>query len=59
VIKDPSVIPPTSSPSNYNVEEEFEISNFMFEDEGNRGDQIVDQEDTMEEVEYIQQDNME
>ncbi|KAH9319489.1 hypothetical protein KI387_021258, partial [Taxus chinensis] len=29
------VLPPTSSPSNPNVEEEFEISKFMFEDEGN------------------------
>ncbi|KAH9319488.1 hypothetical protein KI387_021257, partial [Taxus chinensis] len=33
--EEPSVLPPTSSPSNPNVEEEFELSNFMFEDEGN------------------------
>ncbi|KAH9323698.1 hypothetical protein KI387_018337, partial [Taxus chinensis] len=34
-IEEPSVLPPTSSPSSSNVEEEFEISNFMFEEEGN------------------------
>ncbi|KAH9322627.1 hypothetical protein KI387_017266 [Taxus chinensis] len=36
-IKEPSVLPPTSSPLSFNVEEEFYISNFMFEDEGNHG----------------------
>ncbi|KAH9295299.1 hypothetical protein KI387_038887, partial [Taxus chinensis] len=34
-IEEPSVLPPTSSPSKSNVKEEFELSNFMFEDEGN------------------------
>ncbi|KAH9331280.1 hypothetical protein KI387_003388, partial [Taxus chinensis] len=48
-IEEPSVLPPTSSPSRYDVEEEFEISNFMFEDEGNHGESIVDQDDTMKE----------
>ncbi|KAH9306101.1 hypothetical protein KI387_010505, partial [Taxus chinensis] len=33
--KEPSDLPPTSSPSISNVEEEFELSNFMLEDEGN------------------------
>ncbi|KAH9317048.1 hypothetical protein KI387_018817, partial [Taxus chinensis] len=46
--KEPSVLPPTSSPSRSNVEEEFELSKFMFKDEGSHGDQIADPEDTME-----------
>ncbi|KAH9324129.1 hypothetical protein KI387_004307, partial [Taxus chinensis] len=54
-----SVLPPTSSPSISNVEEEFYISNFMFEDEENHGDQIADQKNIMEEVEHLQQDNSE
>ncbi|KAH9307545.1 hypothetical protein KI387_035456, partial [Taxus chinensis] len=33
--EEPPVLPPTSSPSRSDVEEEFELSNFMFEDEGN------------------------
>ncbi|KAH9290813.1 hypothetical protein KI387_034930, partial [Taxus chinensis] len=33
--EEPSVIPPTSSPSSFDFEKEFEISNVMFEDEGN------------------------
>ncbi|KAH9321552.1 hypothetical protein KI387_016191, partial [Taxus chinensis] len=47
--EEPSVLPPTSSPSSSDVEEEFELSNFMFEDEGSHSDQVVDIEDTMEE----------
>ncbi|KAH9300492.1 hypothetical protein KI387_012075, partial [Taxus chinensis] len=31
---EPSVLPSTSSPSSSDVEEEFELANFMFEDEG-------------------------
>ncbi|KAH9302652.1 hypothetical protein KI387_014235, partial [Taxus chinensis] len=31
----PSVLPPTSSPSSSDVKEDFDILNFMFEDEGN------------------------
>ncbi|KAH9290230.1 hypothetical protein KI387_034347, partial [Taxus chinensis] len=34
-IEEPSFLPPTSSSSSSNVEEEFKLSNFMFEDEGN------------------------
>ncbi|KAH9324968.1 hypothetical protein KI387_005146, partial [Taxus chinensis] len=47
--EEPSVLPPTSSPSSSNVEEEFELSNFMFEDEGNHDEQVSNQEETMEE----------
>ncbi|KAH9293198.1 hypothetical protein KI387_041598, partial [Taxus chinensis] len=47
--KETSILPTSSSPSISNVEEEFKISNFMFEDEGSHGDQITDHEDTMEE----------
>ncbi|KAH9327084.1 hypothetical protein KI387_007262, partial [Taxus chinensis] len=47
--EEPSVLPPTSPPSSYDVEEEFELSNFMFEDEGNHGAKIVDSKDIMEE----------
>ncbi|KAH9310879.1 hypothetical protein KI387_025914, partial [Taxus chinensis] len=47
--EEPSVLPPTSSPSSSNVEEEFDLSNFMFEDEGNHGTQVANQKDTMEE----------
>ncbi|KAH9329420.1 hypothetical protein KI387_001528, partial [Taxus chinensis] len=46
--EEPSVLPSTSSPSSSDVEEEFELSNFMFEDEGSHGDHVTDQEDTME-----------
>ncbi|KAH9316101.1 hypothetical protein KI387_024728, partial [Taxus chinensis] len=34
-IEEPSVPPPTSCPSRSDVEEEFYLSNFMFEDGGN------------------------
>ncbi|KAH9292735.1 hypothetical protein KI387_042079, partial [Taxus chinensis] len=34
-IEEPSVLPPNSSPLISKVEEEFEISNFMLEDEKN------------------------
>ncbi|KAH9288028.1 hypothetical protein KI387_032145, partial [Taxus chinensis] len=37
--EEPSVLPPTSSPSSSDVEEEFDLSNFMFEEEGNHGEQ--------------------
>ncbi|KAH9287430.1 hypothetical protein KI387_031547, partial [Taxus chinensis] len=37
---EPSVLPSTSSPSRSDVEEEFELSNFMFEDEGSHGDRV-------------------
>ncbi|KAH9312688.1 hypothetical protein KI387_027723, partial [Taxus chinensis] len=37
------------SPSSSSVEKEFELSNFMFEEEGNHGELVADQEDTMEE----------
>ncbi|KAH9305868.1 hypothetical protein KI387_010272, partial [Taxus chinensis] len=57
--KEPSVLPPTSSPLSSDVEEEFDLSNFMFEDEGNHGEKVADQEDTMEEVKHMQQDNKE
>ncbi|KAH9312771.1 hypothetical protein KI387_027806, partial [Taxus chinensis] len=57
--EEPSVLPPTSSPSSSDVEEEFDLSNFMFESEGNHGEQVADQEDTMKEVEHLQQDNKE
>ncbi|KAH9300106.1 hypothetical protein KI387_011689, partial [Taxus chinensis] len=33
--EEPLVLPFTSSPSSFDVEEEFELSKFMFEDEGN------------------------
>ncbi|KAH9299522.1 hypothetical protein KI387_031204, partial [Taxus chinensis] len=32
--KEPSFLPPTSSPSSFDVEEEFDLSNFVFESEG-------------------------
>ncbi|KAH9298627.1 hypothetical protein KI387_030309, partial [Taxus chinensis] len=48
-IEEPLVIPPISSPSRFDVEEEFDLSNFMFESEGSHGDQVIDQEDSMEE----------
>ncbi|KAH9288561.1 hypothetical protein KI387_032678, partial [Taxus chinensis] len=57
--KEPLILPPTSSPSSSDVEEEFDLSNFMFESEGSHGDQVVDQEGTMEEVEHMQHDNKE
>ncbi|KAH9288986.1 hypothetical protein KI387_033103, partial [Taxus chinensis] len=38
VTKEPSVLPLTLSPSISNVEEDFDLSNFMFEDEGNHGE---------------------
>ncbi|KAH9318998.1 hypothetical protein KI387_020767, partial [Taxus chinensis] len=46
---EPSVLPPTSSPSSSDVEEEFDLSNFMFEEERNHGEQVANQEDTMKE----------
>ncbi|KAH9306639.1 hypothetical protein KI387_011043, partial [Taxus chinensis] len=55
----PSILPPTSSPSRSDVEEAFDLSNFMFKDEGNHGEKIVDSKDTMEEVEHLQQDSKE
>ncbi|KAH9292447.1 hypothetical protein KI387_042372, partial [Taxus chinensis] len=45
--------------SSSSAEEEFDLSNSMLEDERNHGDQVTDQEDTMEEVEHLQQDNNE
>ncbi|KAH9306357.1 hypothetical protein KI387_010761, partial [Taxus chinensis] len=57
--EEPSVLPHTSSPSRSNFEEEFDISNFIFENEDNHGDQVADQENTMEEVEHLLQDNNE
>ncbi|KAH9317691.1 hypothetical protein KI387_019460, partial [Taxus chinensis] len=41
------------------TEEEFDLSNSMLEGERNHGGQVTDQEDTMEEVEHLQQDNNE
>ncbi|KAH9301124.1 hypothetical protein KI387_012707, partial [Taxus chinensis] len=58
-IEEYSVLHPTSSPSSSNVEEEFDLSNFTFEDEGNHGEKIANSKDTMEEVEHLQQDNKE
>ncbi|KAH9296272.1 hypothetical protein KI387_039860, partial [Taxus chinensis] len=58
-IEEPSVLPSTSSLSSSNVGEEFDLSNFMLEDERNHGKQVSDQENTMEEVEHLQQDNNE
>ncbi|KAH9315883.1 hypothetical protein KI387_024510, partial [Taxus chinensis] len=58
-IEEPSVLPSTSFSSSSNVEEEFDLSNFIFENENNHGDQVADQENTMEEVEHLQQDNKE
>ncbi|KAH9328135.1 hypothetical protein KI387_000243, partial [Taxus chinensis] len=59
VIEEPSILPSTSSPSSSNVGEEFDISNSMLEDDGNHGEQVANHEDTMEEVEHLQQDNNE
>ncbi|KAH9289505.1 hypothetical protein KI387_033622, partial [Taxus chinensis] len=47
--KEPPVLPPNSLPSSSVVEEEFDLSNFMFEDEVIHGEKVIDQEDTMEE----------
>ncbi|KAH9317116.1 hypothetical protein KI387_018885, partial [Taxus chinensis] len=47
--EEPSVLPPTSSPSKSNVKEEIELSKFMFEDDGNHGEKNADSKDTMEE----------
>ncbi|KAH9328744.1 hypothetical protein KI387_000852, partial [Taxus chinensis] len=58
-IEEPLVLPPTSSPSNSNVEEDLELSKFMFEDERNHGEKVLDQGDPMEEVEHMQQDSKE
>ncbi|KAH9306852.1 hypothetical protein KI387_011256, partial [Taxus chinensis] len=44
-----SVLPPTSSPSSYDIGEYFDLSNFMFEEEGNHGGKVLNVEDTMEE----------
>ncbi|KAH9332160.1 hypothetical protein KI387_044304, partial [Taxus chinensis] len=57
--REPSALPPTSSPSSFDIEEEFYISKFMFEEEGNHGEQVTDQEDAMKEVEHLQQNNKE
>ncbi|KAH9288927.1 hypothetical protein KI387_033044 [Taxus chinensis] len=57
--EEPLVLPSTSSPLSSDVEEEFDLSNFMFENEGNCGDQVADQEDTMKEVEHKKQGNHE
>ncbi|KAH9325469.1 hypothetical protein KI387_005647, partial [Taxus chinensis] len=48
-IEKPLVLPPTSSPLGFDVEEEFDLSNFMFEEEGDHSEKISNQEDTMEE----------
>ncbi|KAH9319115.1 hypothetical protein KI387_020884, partial [Taxus chinensis] len=58
-VEEPLVLPPTSSPSISNVEEEFELSNSMFKDEVNHGEPISDPKDTMEEVEHTEQGNEE
>ncbi|KAH9311575.1 hypothetical protein KI387_026610, partial [Taxus chinensis] len=39
------------------AEEEFDLSNSMLKGERNHGGQVTYQEDTMEEVEYLQQDS--
>ncbi|KAH9295535.1 hypothetical protein KI387_039123, partial [Taxus chinensis] len=58
-IREPSVLISTSYLSSSSAEEEFDLSNSMLEDEINHDDQVTDQEDTMEEVENLQQDNNE
>ncbi|KAH9297327.1 hypothetical protein KI387_029009, partial [Taxus chinensis] len=57
--EEPSVLLSTSSLSSSINEEEFDLSNSILESEGNHGGQIADQENTMEEVEHLQQDNNE
>ncbi|KAH9296845.1 hypothetical protein KI387_028527, partial [Taxus chinensis] len=55
---EPSVLLSTTSPlSSSSAEEEFDLSNSMLKGERNHGGQVTDQEDTMEEVEYLQQDS--
>ncbi|KAH9327857.1 hypothetical protein KI387_044349, partial [Taxus chinensis] len=56
---EPPVLLSTSPLSSSSTEEEFDLSNSMLEGERNHGDQVADQEDTMEEVEHLQQDNHE
>ncbi|KAH9293650.1 hypothetical protein KI387_041142, partial [Taxus chinensis] len=56
---EPSVLLSTSSLSSSSTEEEFDLSNSMLEGERNHGGQVTDQEDTMEEVEHLQQDSHE
>ncbi|KAH9325317.1 hypothetical protein KI387_005495, partial [Taxus chinensis] len=41
------------------TEEEFDLSNSMLEGERNHGGQVVDQENTMGEIEHLQQDSHE
>ena len=56
---EPSVLLSTSPLSSSSAEEEFDLSNSMSKGERNHGGQVTDQEDTMEEVEHLQQDSHE
>ncbi|KAH9289913.1 hypothetical protein KI387_034030, partial [Taxus chinensis] len=40
-IEEPSVLPPSSSPSSSDVKKEFDLSNSMFESEGSHSDQFT------------------
>ncbi|KAH9297265.1 hypothetical protein KI387_028947, partial [Taxus chinensis] len=53
---EPLVLLSTSPLSSSSAEEEFDLSNSMLEGEINHGGQVTNQEDTMEEVEHLQQD---
>ncbi|KAH9321234.1 hypothetical protein KI387_015873, partial [Taxus chinensis] len=48
-IGEPSVLPPTSSPSRFDVEEDFDLSKLMIEEDRNHGEHVANQEDTMKE----------
>ncbi|KAH9324069.1 hypothetical protein KI387_004247, partial [Taxus chinensis] len=56
---EPSVLPSASPLPSFSTEEEFDLSNSILESEENHGGQVTDQEDTMEEVEHLQQDSHE
>lgn len=56
---EPLVLFSTSSLPSSSTEEEFDLSKSMLEGERNHGDQVADQEDTMEEVEHLQHDSHE
>ncbi|KAH9294674.1 hypothetical protein KI387_038262, partial [Taxus chinensis] len=54
-----SVLLSTSPLPSSSTKDEFDLSNSILESERNHGGQVIDQKDTMEEVEHLQQDSHE